>query len=159
MKNKIEADDKQKRTRWYKCPDCGHVWRSYSTGQRVSCPACYERATGRKRGQNAEHMAEMRAKKAAKYAEPPQEQQNTEVPGQTDLWDFLPPSEHAPAQKEHARQQNGNDCQQREHDRQQAANAAADKTPGKVDNLPVPKVTEPAKPSKLDIFLNKKLFR
>jgi len=133
----------QKRTHWYKCPDCGHVWRSYSTGQRVSCPACYERVTGRKRGQNAEHMAAMREKKAAKYADPPQE----EVPGQTDLWDFLPPPDRELAQ--------------REHERQQAANAAADKTPGKVDSLPVPSVSKPAKPvkqSKLDIFLNKKMF-
>lgn len=52
--------------RLYKCDVCGHVWRSYGTGQRVVCPACYEKRTGHKMGRSPEHMAAMREKLAQK---------------------------------------------------------------------------------------------
>ena len=54
-------EKKQKHFYKFKCSDCGHEWRSYGFGKRIVCPKCYEAKTGKKLGQSAERMAEVRA--------------------------------------------------------------------------------------------------
>lgn len=54
-------EKKQKHFYNFKCSDCGHEWKSYGFGKRVICPNCYEKRTGKKLGQSAERMAEIRA--------------------------------------------------------------------------------------------------
>lgn len=50
----------------FECSICGHQWRSYSKGERVFCPACYEREHGRRPGASDEALAKARAARMAK---------------------------------------------------------------------------------------------
>lgn len=68
--NQENQDNKpKKRVRWYKCDVCGYTWRSYSKGQRIKCPNCYEKRTGKKLGGTAEQLAEAR-KNIKKQSQP-----------------------------------------------------------------------------------------
>ena len=51
-----QQPERKKQWREMECTVCGHRWRSHGYGVKISCPACYEAATGKKPGLSRERF-------------------------------------------------------------------------------------------------------